>query len=125
MADAVTAVTLKDGSKYVVRKLTNISDGTGESAVVKIDVSTLSPAATKLTIEEIWYDFYGMGAKLLFDANTDDLAIALQLSGHLDLRSIGGIPDPQSTGYTGDLLLTTFGHTAGDSYSIIIKCRKD
>ncbi len=33
MADAVTSQTLFDGDKHVVMKFTNISDGTGESAV--------------------------------------------------------------------------------------------
>ena len=42
MADAVTSQTLFDGDKHVVMKFTNISDGTGESAVKKVDVSALN-----------------------------------------------------------------------------------
>ena len=42
MADAVTSQTIVDGEKTVVQKFTNISDGTGESAVVKVDVSGLA-----------------------------------------------------------------------------------
>ena len=39
MADAVTSQTiLDDGGKNLIMKFTNISDGTGESAVAKIDV---------------------------------------------------------------------------------------
>ena len=41
MADAVTSQTIIDGSKTAVLKFTNISDGTGESDVVKVDVSAL------------------------------------------------------------------------------------
>ena len=41
MADAVTSQTLVDGPKKAVLKFTNISDGTGESAVKKVDVSAL------------------------------------------------------------------------------------
>ncbi len=42
MADAVTSQTLVDGTQRAVFKFTNISDGTGEAGVVKIDVSALN-----------------------------------------------------------------------------------
>jgi len=42
MADAVTSQTIIDGSSKAVLKFTNVSDGTGESAVTKVDVSALS-----------------------------------------------------------------------------------
>ena len=46
MADAVTSQTiLDDGGKNLIMKFTNISDGTGESAVAKIDVSALTKSA--------------------------------------------------------------------------------
>ena len=35
MADAVTSQTIQDGQRKAVLKFTNISDGTGESAVTK------------------------------------------------------------------------------------------
>ena len=42
MADAVTSQTLVDGHQTAVLKFTNISDGSGESAVKKVDVSALA-----------------------------------------------------------------------------------
>ena len=42
MADAVTVTTVEDGPKRAIFYLTNTSDGTGEAAVTKIDVSALS-----------------------------------------------------------------------------------
>ena len=45
MADAVTSQTLSDGGTTAVVKLTNISDGSGESSVAKVDVSGLTSAA--------------------------------------------------------------------------------
>ena len=44
MADAVTSQIINDnkGAKSILVKLTNISDGTGESAVTKVDVSALA-----------------------------------------------------------------------------------
>ena len=43
MADAVTSTTIQDGNRIAVIQLTNTSDGTGESAVTKVDVSALAP----------------------------------------------------------------------------------
>ena len=43
MADAVTSTTLLDSDRLAIIQLTNTSDGTGESAVVKVDVSALQP----------------------------------------------------------------------------------
>lgn len=42
MADAVTSQTIQDGERKAVLKFTNISDGTGETNVVKVDVSALT-----------------------------------------------------------------------------------
>ena len=41
MADAVTSTTILDSDKDFIVQLTNVSDGTGESAVAKVDVSAL------------------------------------------------------------------------------------
>ena len=42
MADAVTSTTIVDDDRKAIIQLTNTSDGTGESAVTKIDVSALA-----------------------------------------------------------------------------------
>ena len=59
---------------------TNVSDGTGESAVAKVDVSALSSdpagkgACTSVNIECIWYTTKGMGVQIFCDATTNVLA---------------------------------------------------
>ena len=42
MADAVTSQTIIDGERNCIMKFTNVSDGSGESAVAKVDVSALA-----------------------------------------------------------------------------------
>ena len=85
MADAVTTQTIVDGQKEAAFKFTNISDGTGESAVVKVDVSSLAKehvtqnACTKFTIDQIWWQCVGMKVQLLFDATSNALVIILHL----------------------------------------------
>ena len=132
MADAVATQTLQDGEKVVVQKFTNISDGTGESAVVKVDVSALSSnargqACTGVTIEEIWWQCIGMKVQILFDASTDVMAIELgeNQSGNHDYRSFGGLTNNAGSGKTGDVAFTTVGHTSADTYTIILYMRKE
>ena len=45
MADAVTSQTIVDTDKRAIIKLTNLSDGSGESSVQKVDVSGLNTNA--------------------------------------------------------------------------------
>jgi len=127
MADAVTSQTIFDGKRKTVIKLTNISDGTGEAAVLKVDVSGLSPAASKVKINKIWYMTDGMTVQILWDATTDVVALLIPQndSGFLDFESIGGIINNAGAGVTGDVMLTTVGHTAGDTYCIILELVKE
>lgn len=124
MPDAVTSQTLVDNTRNVVMKFTNTSDGTGESAVLKVDVSALNGAPSRVTIKKIHYSVAGMVARLLWDATTDVTIVDLQGDGCLDASAFGGLYNNAGTGVTGDILLTTAGHTLNDSYSIIIEMQK-
>ena len=131
MADAVTSQTLVDTDKRTVIKITNLSDGNGESAVKKVDVSTLSGAPSRVTIDQIWYDIGGMRVQIDFDASTNVPALVLggsaaagNVQGHLDFRSFGGIKNNAGSGVTGDIDITTSGHTNLDHYTIILELRK-
>ncbi len=132
MADAVTATTVEDGPREAVFYLTNTSDGTGESAVTKVDVSALSSlpdgtACTGVRIKKITFTNVGMGVKLLWDASTDVVAAQLpaDYSDTLDYSDMSGLPNvAASGGNTGDIQLTTVGHSSGDTYSIVLRCLK-
>lgn len=126
MADAVTSQTIVDGRKNVVMKFTNISDGTGESAVTKVDVSALSGVPASVRIMKLHYVMIGMGARLLWDASADVLAFQLPVdgAGTFDFTPFGGIPNNAGSGVTGDIQLTTVSHSSGDSYSIILEMEK-
>ena len=132
MADAVTATTVEDGPKKAVIYCTNTSDGTGESAVTKVDVSELSSlqdgtACSKVRIEKIVFTNVGMGVKILWDASTDVIAAQLpaDYSDTLDYSDLSGLPNvAASGGNTGDIQFTTVGHSSGDTYSIVHHCLK-
>ena len=132
MADAVTSQTIIDGQKTAVTKFTNVSDGSGEDAVVKVDVSALTAlpdgtACTGVTIERIWWQCIGMKVQILFDASTDAFCIELgeNQSGNHDYTSFGGLTNNAGSGKTGDINFTTVGHTSADTYTIILTMRKE
>lgn len=126
MADAVTSQTIVDGPRNVVMKFTNLSDGTGESAVLKVDVSALSGSPSSVSIKRIIYDVSGMVVTLLWDATSDVRIVELgSNTGVLDFSSFGGLPNNGGAGVTGDILFTTTGHTSGDSYSIVLEMTKN
>ena len=131
MADAVTSQTIIDGEKKVVMKFTNVSDGSGESAVAKVDVSALAKntagsACTGVAIEQIWWQCIGMKVNILWDASSDVLAMQLgeNQSGHHDYTIFGGITNNASSP-TGDVNFTTVGHSSADTYAIILYMRKE
>jgi hypothetical protein len=129
MTDTVTAEYVYNGRRRKVLHLTNISDGTGESAVVKADISELTfgngevPSYT--TIDMIDYQIQGMASvRLFWDHTTDDeIAILPAGQGTIDFNAIGGKTDPRSTGGTGDILLTTNGQESGGTYDLVIYFR--
>ena len=137
MADAVTSQTLADGDRIAVMKFTNISDGTGESSVAKVDVSALASnsagaACANATINQIWYDIGGMRVALEWNATTNVVAAVLggsaaagNVSGYMDFRSFGGIKNTLASGYDGDIDLTTSGHTNLDHYTIVLELSKN
>lgn len=126
MADAVTSRVLNNGPRSYVVHLTGISDGTGESAVIKVDISTLrlanGLAPTKTAIAEVQWSIQGFSSvRLLWDHNTDDTAVVLgQGNGYMEFATIGNLPDPASAGGTGDILLTTATSVADASYDITL-----
>ena len=127
MADTVTSQTLADGPKTSVLKFTNISDSTGESAVTKVDASALDPVpTTDLKIQQIWYSTSGMGVNILWDATTNVPAFVIGAgdSGHIDFRCFGGIKNNSGAGKTGDILFSTIGAAANDTYTIILEVSK-
>lgn len=128
MADAVTTnvVFTNTKSRRYVAHLTCISDGTGETDVVKVDKSALTnPNGIEppiLKIASIRWNVQGFAyVKLAWDHDTDDTAVVLTGSGYDNWEAMGFLRDPNSTGGTGDLLLTSNSPLAGAVYDITIE----
>ena len=132
MAEEVEMQTRKENVSTAIFRFTNVSDGTGESAVTKIDVSALAvdpvtgAACTKVSIEKIQYTTVGMGVKILFDASSDVLAWQLKADDArtFDFTDFTGIPNNAGSGVTGDIQFSTVSASSGNVYVIVMQVRK-
>jgi hypothetical protein len=130
MADTVTTQTLVDtsGVKYVI-KLTNISDGTGETDVTKVDASTTTFMTEdgNRKIAKVWFSVNTSNPKsaveLKWAGVTNATALFLSGQGFFDLREAGDEITNNATTPTGDVLLSTRNFASGDNYSLVIEFR--
>lgn len=130
MADTVSSQVLADtsGVKYVA-KLTNFSDGTGETNVVKVDASgtTFMTEDGNRKIAKIWYSVNTANSKsaveLIWDGTTNATALLLSGQGFFDFRTSGDEITNNATSATGDVLLSTKNFALGDNYSLVIEFR--
>ena len=135
MADAVTSQTLVDtsGTKTVM-KFTNMSDGSGETLVTKMDASALTFMTEDATkkIAKIWWAINTTngksGVELLWAGTTNSTIGFFSGTGYHDYYTAGNaIPNnatlTANTSPAGDVLISTKGFVAGDNYTIILEVR--
>lgn len=131
MADTVSTQTINNGPRNLIIKLTNESDGTGESAVTKVDGTSATFAnrgvvpALHLKVARISFSVSsGAAVRLLWDATTGTDMVILAGTGTFDYSYFGGLPNPANAGATGKINLTTVGFAAGSSYTITLEMIK-
>ena len=118
---AVSAVVLKDTDFETVVKVT--TTGTNSAASI-VDASSLEGADTdpRLAIVACQWTT-GSQTNILFDASSNDVALSLNGNGAYNTggQAMPSIPNPASTGVTGDILLTNGSASVG---TIWLKLRK-
>ena len=131
MADAVTSQTLMDGERLAIMKFTNISDGTGESAVTKVTVSSLNAnslgqACNGVTVTKITCFCHGMEVRMYWDASTDVPFFLSNVNSNYenDFSNIGGISNNAGTGKNGNIVFSTSDATSGDTYTVVLEMVK-
>ena len=130
MADTVSTQTLTDttGVKFAV-KMTNYSDGTGETLVKKVDASatTFMTEDGNRKISKIFYSINTANPKsaveLIWDCTENATAVLLSGQGFWDLRADGNEIVNNATTPTGDVLLSTKNFALGDNYTILVVFR--
>ena len=130
MADTVSTQVLTDttGVKFGV-KMTNFSDGTGETLVKKVDASTTTFMTEdgERKISKIFWSVNTQSGKssveLIWDGATNATAVLLSGHGFWDLRADGNEITNNATTPTGDVLLSTKNFALGDNYTILVVFR--
>ena len=130
MADITSTQIITDtsGVKFVT-KLTNFSDGSGETNSLKVDAS----ASTFMTedgnrkISKVYYSINTANPKsaveLMWDGATAATALLLSGQGFFDFRTAGNEIPNNATSPNGDVLLSTKNFANGDNYSLVIEFR--
>lgn len=131
MADAVASQTIFDGEHTAIMKFTNLSDGTGENKVLKVDVSTLNPnaagfACNGVVISRIEAATHGLEVQIFWDATTDVFCWGIPQNSayRMDFSPFGGLPNNSGAGKTGDVLFSTVDASAGDFYTVVLEMIK-
>ena len=131
MATVFQNDTLFEGNNIIEKQFQALGD-TDQGSLIAINISELAgpdsngtapstwPAPSKLSLMEITWDVQGFNfVQLLWDATTADEITYMGGQGYMSFWPIGGKHDPQSTGFTGDVMLISGGAaSADDSYSI-------
>lgn len=117
------------GRNIITANVTGEFSAADETDTVIFDKSALiGPDGTEpgsISIEEITWTI-GPGfayVRLEWEHNTDDLIDDFHGQGYMDYRPSGGKHDPKSEGGTGDVVLTTSGGAANDTYSFYIRAK--
>ena len=131
MADAVTSQTLMDGERLAIMKFTNISDGTGETAVTKVTASSLTAsgsgkACSGVIVNKITSVCHGMEVRMYWDATTDVpfFLSTVNTNYENDFSKIGGIQNNSGTGKNGNIVFSTADASAGDTYTVVLEMIK-
>ena len=130
MADIVSSQVITDtsGIKYVI-KLTNYSDGTGETDVTKITAAntTFMTENGARKIAKVWFSINTANPKSAVEVKwagaTNATALLLSGQGFFDFRDSGNEISNNATTPTGNVLLSTRNFAAGDNYTLIIEFR--
>jgi hypothetical protein len=131
MADAVTSQTLLDGERLAIMKFTNISDGTGETAVTKVNVANLTSSisgkpCTGVTVTKITSVCHGLEVRMYWDATTDVpfFLSTINTNYENDFSKFGGITNNSGAGKNGNILFSTSDASSGDTYTVVLEMIK-
>ena len=131
MADAVTSQTLMDGERVAIMKFTNVSDGTGETNVTKVNVANLAKsgsgkACTGVTVNKITSLSHGLEVRMYWDATTPVpfFLSTINTNYQNDFSNFGGITNNAGAGKNGNITFSTADSSAGDTYTVVLEMIK-
>ncbi len=124
MPNTVTQRTLygSGSMKTIVRSINIVSDGSEESDLVIFDNSAFCNNVAKGRVMKISASGSDCTCTIEWDQTTDSPIANFNPANNTPLcfHKFGGITNPNGTGATGDILLTTTGLDSGDVVTIFI-----
>lgn len=136
MASTNTLQVIENGSRNVVIRASQISDGTDGELVTVYDATSTDfgvNIAGNVTVPGIYtklvglfYDVQDMRISIQWDADTDQDILPLGSAPEdFNFKKFGGIPVPTGlTGATGSIKIKSLGPTVGATYFAILMLRK-
>lgn len=139
MADYTAQTVLVDNQRRYVVTLNGISDGTGETDATKVTLTDMYMAGAQagaeqivvgsLVVEGIEWAIQGYTAIRFFwdTPEQNEIAILSPGEGSLCFEDTGLIDPDKANADTfnpGNIVMTTTGHSAGDTYTITLRLRK-
>jgi hypothetical protein len=132
MAITATSQTLFDGERIAIMKFYATMSGTeNESAVVKVNPSTLTASAAggacdAVSILKVTALTHGLEVQMNWVATAPVVieTIPQNNSYTQDYSKIGGLTNNAGTGKTGGISFTTFDGSAGDTYTVVLEMQK-
>ena len=120
-----------DGERIAIMKFTNISDGTGETLVTKVNVANLAPSGagkpcTGVIVSKISSVCHGLEVRMYWDATTDVPFFLSTINTNYmnDFSNFGGITNNAGAGKTGNIAFSTADQSAGDTYTVVLEMVK-
>ena len=125
MTIATTVQTLHEGPRNLIMQWTGVSDGAGsENKIKKVDVSTLTPACSSVSVRKITGTVEFGIVELYWDALTPVKFAELSGTIDLDYDRISGLRNNAGGGKNGDLLLSTVGFELDSTYNLQVEMIK-
>lgn len=124
MTNTVTQRTLfgSGSSHLVVRSIHIVSDGSEETDLVVYDNSALINDVTRGKLIKVQASGSSCICRLEWDQSTDSPIASFDpaYTQELCFRKFGGVSNPNATGATGDIVLTTANLDSGDEVTLFL-----
>jgi hypothetical protein len=126
VANILDTQTIIDGDSRVVVKCVGLLDTSNLALTTIVDVSALTPACGAVRIDKVDFSVSSqLVLRLWWDATTDDEILALVDSTTMDFSCFGGLQNPRSTGWNGDIRIDTSGWASGTQlFSLVLVMTK-
>ena len=132
MAITATSQTLFDGERVAIMKFYfTTTDTTGETNVVKVTPSALTPSAAggacdAVSILRVTAMTHGLELQMNWVATTPVVIETIPQNNNYtqDYTKIGGLTNNAGAGKTGAISFTTADQSAGDTYTVVLEMQK-